>query len=450
MFGLLKSRNRNGTPSDIAEEQKRFRLNYCGTCKTIAKEYGQKERLFLNFDVVFLSELLDSIVDEATSFEYIKPAACFSLPQTTDQIPYFLKYTAAVNILLAYYKIQDNIIDSQTRLNFWKLLKYAENASFRKANQFLLEAGLSIQLIENHIYKQFRIEGSKKVFQDFQDTIFYYSQYTSKITGEIFKGGVIHLKDENLENNLRLIGEKFGTIVYLVDAWKDKEEDKKKGQFNCLLLEDAMPFDFKVQTILKYIYSELDQLKVLIQALPISADEKLKFINRVSINVDAVFNQKVTKCCSNHKRRLSLKERYKLAHQSAIRIVRNNDKKISNSLLKAGLALIMFCFFMTLPSFAQANVQHASCCDCRECCGPWCCPCSGAEGSNEMCDRAGHCYDKHSDDDRGENCFTMVCIGLACSYCCCNSQTDEEPTVIVITKTIVKPLIPKRDGCCDD
>src|SRR5690606_2137269 len=150
MFGLLKSRNRNGTPPDIAEEQKRFRLNYCGTCKTIAKEYGQKERLFLNFDVVFLSALLDSIIDEATSFEYIKPAACFSLPQTTDQIPYFLKYTAAVNTLLAYYKIQDNIIDSQTRLNFWKLLKYAENASFRKANQFLLEAGLSIQLIENH------------------------------------------------------------------------------------------------------------------------------------------------------------------------------------------------------------------------------------------------------------------------------------------------------------
>jgi hypothetical protein len=34
------------------------RLPYCGTCKTLGTLYGQRSRLLLNHDTVFLAELL--------------------------------------------------------------------------------------------------------------------------------------------------------------------------------------------------------------------------------------------------------------------------------------------------------------------------------------------------------------------------------------------------------
>ena len=67
MFGLLQNRKLT------AEETSEFRLNYCGTCKTIGKLYGHKERILLNFDVVFLSELLAAVNNHKEDFKYIKP-----------------------------------------------------------------------------------------------------------------------------------------------------------------------------------------------------------------------------------------------------------------------------------------------------------------------------------------------------------------------------------------
>ncbi len=43
MFGLMKRPPREP---------------YCGTCKTMGERYGQKTRLLLNHDTVFLAELL--------------------------------------------------------------------------------------------------------------------------------------------------------------------------------------------------------------------------------------------------------------------------------------------------------------------------------------------------------------------------------------------------------
>lgn len=74
MFGILKQ-------NKLTEiEYNNFRLNYCGTCKSIAKMYGHKERLFLNFDVVFLSELLSALDNGNNKFSHIKPNSCLTIP----------------------------------------------------------------------------------------------------------------------------------------------------------------------------------------------------------------------------------------------------------------------------------------------------------------------------------------------------------------------------------
>lgn len=60
MFGLMQAKM-----CGMSAAEKNFRrLHYCGTCKTIGTLYGQKARLLLNLDVVFLAELLDALADE--------------------------------------------------------------------------------------------------------------------------------------------------------------------------------------------------------------------------------------------------------------------------------------------------------------------------------------------------------------------------------------------------
>ncbi|MCU0238408.1 MAG: DUF5685 family protein, partial [Pyrinomonadaceae bacterium] len=60
MFGLMRAK----TCGMSADEKHFRRLNYCGTCKTIGSLYGQKSRLLLNNDTVFLAEILTSLSDE--------------------------------------------------------------------------------------------------------------------------------------------------------------------------------------------------------------------------------------------------------------------------------------------------------------------------------------------------------------------------------------------------
>ena len=117
-----------------------------------------QNRFFLNFDTVFLSELLDAVIKDDNKFKHIKPNTCFSLPQDISQIPFFLKYTASVNVMLAYYKIQDNVIDSSTKINIWKAFRFVESRNFKKAKNFLKESGVLVNLIEDNIQSQFRIE----------------------------------------------------------------------------------------------------------------------------------------------------------------------------------------------------------------------------------------------------------------------------------------------------
>ena len=185
MFGLLKHRNssHNGCLD--------FRQNYCGTCKTIGKLYGQKERLFLNNDIVFLSELLSSFDGNNNIFGDLKPNLCLSLPKDQKSIPLFLKFSAAINIILAYYKTLDNIKDSKSKLSIWKLIRLSEIRNFKKAQIFLTSINFPISLIEKSIEEQFLRELKIVKFNSFEESFKYYAELTGKITGEVFKHGAL-------------------------------------------------------------------------------------------------------------------------------------------------------------------------------------------------------------------------------------------------------------------
>jgi len=77
MFGLMKN-----TGCIQADQQDWYRMHYCGTCKSIGSLYGQRSRILLNFDCVFLAELL-SVIQETDTKQWdpkLSARSCFSAP----------------------------------------------------------------------------------------------------------------------------------------------------------------------------------------------------------------------------------------------------------------------------------------------------------------------------------------------------------------------------------
>ncbi len=458
MFGLLKHRK-------LDEEQySDFRLNYCGTCKTIGKLYGQKERLFLNYDIVFLSELLSSIKNCPEDFNYIKPYTCLTLPKHVKDIPEYLQYTASINILLGNYKILDNVVDSKFKLNVWRGLKNLFDTNFRKAKLYLSNKEFPIELIEESIDEQFRREKSRISFEKIEDTIRYYSSPTSQITENVFRHGVIANNDEILSGLMAEIGSKFGEIIYLIDAIEDYSSDKKSGNFNLFLTHDQSNEVGIIEKGKEYIYTNLQIIEKNLNKLPISNIKKKAFVSNLYLNVNAKISDK--KCCSIPKKqpikRLSVRERYDYAIAKAKHISfgkKNVAYKYTSFTFSVAFFLLIFLLFPHLIYSASDYPYKADCCqDCGEfncskcgdghCCADCCEWCCCDQCCSECCDCPSSQYDRRSCRDMGDTCQEMPCCGccglaLLIGVCGgCAGAAAEAPKVII--KVITAPV----RGCC--
>ncbi|MCH2043217.1 MAG: DUF5685 family protein, partial [Saprospiraceae bacterium] len=131
------------------------RKHYCGTCKTIGKNYGHKARLFLNFDAVFLAEILSLLDgDDTQSWSKAHQAInqCWVMPKKAEQSPFALEYAAAINVLLAELKVLDNIQDSQKWR--WSVLQRIFSKSFRKVQAQFKEWSVDLDYIHQLLKEQ--------------------------------------------------------------------------------------------------------------------------------------------------------------------------------------------------------------------------------------------------------------------------------------------------------
>lgn len=108
MFGYVKT----DYPNMFVKDTVLYKAAYCGLCKSIGKTCGTSGRFLLNYDLTFFSVLLHNLSDADMKIErkrciihpiVKRPVA--SNDALTDRI-------AALNVILARYKLNDNIIDS--------------------------------------------------------------------------------------------------------------------------------------------------------------------------------------------------------------------------------------------------------------------------------------------------------------------------------------------------
>lgn len=192
-----------------------YRSYYCGLCRELKASYGTWGQLTLSYDITFLALLLTSLYGEETDAGTCR---CGVHPFRRQMVRrnMFTAYGADMNLLLTYYKCQDDWEDER------KLSKKALGALLKgKAEDVKGRYPSKAQVIQDCLAGILDCE--KRGSQNLDEA----SGFFGDIMGEVF----VFQQDE-WEGELRRMGFFLGKFVYLMDAYEDMEKDTKEGNYN--------------------------------------------------------------------------------------------------------------------------------------------------------------------------------------------------------------------------
>ncbi|MFZ4476770.1 MAG: DUF5685 family protein [Saprospiraceae bacterium] len=280
MFGLMINKACN--KQDAAREQ--YRMHYCGTCKTIGKRYGQSARLALNYDSVFLAELLTTLSKEDTNNwpESFQSFLCLTPPSwDTGAIPFSLQYAASTNVLLLALKTDDNLKDSSAPI--WRIMKRWFNADFREAEKDMVKFGVNMDKIWQWIALQAHREHAAIVPDTPTEALRFFAEPTARITATIFSQGARDIGED--PEKLYQFGYQMGELIYLLDALEDEVQDARKKQFNAVQRAYSYVDKTVKKSVADHIHGLTQKIKITINQLPIPDDQKMDYRQRFSTNV---------------------------------------------------------------------------------------------------------------------------------------------------------------------
>lgn len=214
MFGYVTA---NVAELDTQQRQ-RYGEIYCGICQAIGKECADICRLGLRYDMAFLAALLLSLYEPE---EEKSQGRCLThplkkRPRTHSEI---IRYTADMNVALAYGSCLDNWNDEH-KLSA-KMLAQAMEPHYRRICQaYPRQCGVMERCL-----KQLReLEKENCPEPDKPAGVF------GELMAELFIW-----KEDMWQDTLRACGQALGRFIYLLDAWMDEKEDRKKGNYNPLI-----------------------------------------------------------------------------------------------------------------------------------------------------------------------------------------------------------------------
>lgn len=211
MFGYVKINKMDLT----FREYEHYRGYYCGLCKYLKDNHGEISRLTLNYDITFLILILTSLYRPKPT---VIEEGCITNPFKKKKkiVNEITEYAASMNVLLAYYKLEDNLKDDKgikdiIAYNLYKgKLKLAYEKYPKKA-----------EFIKYQLEELYRLEQNNNINIDMVSNTF------GALMGEIFV-----YKNDEYENDLRNIGFNIGKYIYLLDAYEDLTKDYEKGRYN--------------------------------------------------------------------------------------------------------------------------------------------------------------------------------------------------------------------------
>lgn len=197
------------------KEFEEYRSYYCGLCRALKENSGVKGQISLSYDMTFLALLLSMLYEpEQEEIE----SRCIVHPFSKHRMKRnaMIDYVADMNLLLTWYKCKDDYVDEKklSKVCYGTILrgsiKHIQNKYERQINK-----------IEKYLLQLSQLEKQK------EDDIDKLSNCFGHLLEEVFV-----VKQDQWESYLRKIGFYIGKFVYIIDAYDDMGDDKKKGCFN--------------------------------------------------------------------------------------------------------------------------------------------------------------------------------------------------------------------------
>ena len=211
MFGYVKVNKMDLT----YREYEHYRGYYCGLCKCLKDNHGEISRLSLNYDITFLVLVLTSVYKPKSK---VIEEGCITNPFKKKKkiINEITEYAASMNVLLAYYKLEDNLKDDK---GLKDIISY--NLYKNKLNRAYEKYPKKAEIIKEQLDILYNLEMQKNTNIDLVSNTF------GNLMSEIFA-----YKQDEYESELRRIGFNIGKYIYLLDAYEDLDKDYKKGRYN--------------------------------------------------------------------------------------------------------------------------------------------------------------------------------------------------------------------------
>lgn len=224
MFGYVRINKMDLT----FREYEHYKAYYCGLCKTLKRDYTEISRASINYDITFLILILTSVYMPKSEIFYEK---CIVNPvkDKKHMTNEFSKYAAAMNILLTYYKLEDNVSDRGDLKD--KLARKIYEKSFKKAYK---EYPKRAEMIKKHLEE---LDSLEKLDSRNIDK-------TSNTFGELMRE-IFMYKDDEYAKRLGELGFNIGKYIYILDAYEDLDKDIKNGNYNPFKEYENKPEELK-------------------------------------------------------------------------------------------------------------------------------------------------------------------------------------------------------------
>lgn len=230
-------------PNMLIKDFNFFKAYYCGLCKAIGGEYGQRARFATNYDSTFLLAFAHSVLGVEPQFQ---EEGCILNPLKKRQsitASALAKEVADITVLLTYYKADDDVFDEGG------LKKRAARLLLKQAKRKAVKRQPVIDKIISDSYLRLR-----KLEQENSSEI----DVVADCFAGMLSGVVGHLLGGSATKEVCALSYNLGRWIYLADAVDDLEKDAAGGRYNPII---AMlgPFTSK-QRYLKENAAELEFL----------------------------------------------------------------------------------------------------------------------------------------------------------------------------------------------
>lgn len=204
-------------PELKVKDLKKYKAYYCGLCRVLKEKYGFMGQMTLTYDMTFAVILLSSLYENASEAERHR---CKVHPIKKQMMlrNEITDYAAAMNVLLAYYHMEDDWQDD------------------RKVTSLMTKSmihGKVRRIIEEYPRQSRAIRSALEELSSCEKEECTDIDRTAGCFGRLMEELFVY-REDIWERNLRKMGFFLGKFIYIMDAYEDLPEDLKKGRYNPL------------------------------------------------------------------------------------------------------------------------------------------------------------------------------------------------------------------------